>query len=265
MYKVVVNEKGDYTCPDLMISKDEWLSLLEDSSVFTSQFLDELLHLYRQPMHKATCSEISKEHGRLSSKGYRNNIVALAKRVCKAKGLHLVGTDDQPTYWIVLATGRHVKKRQGIFEWELRPELVEALDEFLSEDGIEPEDDSPAPIVDYVVEVPGDGMEGKKVVVFSTRYERSKENRKDAIKYHGTRCMACGIDFGEVYGEVGRGFIEVHHIVPLSQSHEKVSVNPKTDLVCLCANCHRMVHRRHNAILSVEELRQIILARRIDA
>ena len=79
-----------------------------------------------------------------------------------------------------------------------------------------------------------------------------------AIEIHGLKCMACEFDFEETYGERGKDYIEVHHVVPLSSQEEQVQVNPYTDLITLCANCHRMIHRKKNEILSLDELRQII-------
>jgi len=61
-----------------------------------------------------------------------------------------------------------------------------------------------------------------------------------------------------VYGELGKGFIEIHHIKPLYSLNEEVEVNPQTDLLPLCPNCHRMIHRKRDKIMSVEELRKII-------
>jgi 5-methylcytosine-specific restriction protein A len=62
----------------------------------------------------------------------------------------------------------------------------------------------------------------------------------------GSRCQACGFDFQEFYGEVGAGFIEAHHLRPLSTLEENVSVavDPATDFAVLCSNCHRMIHRQ---------------------
>lgn len=104
---------------------------------------------------------------------------------------------------------------------------------------------------------PKNAVEGKKMY-YSTRYERSSNNRRLAIKYHGCKCMACGFDFEETYGEIGKNFIEVHHIKPLYSKDEEVEVDPKTDLICLCPNCHRMVHRYKNSILTLEELKGCI-------
>ena len=70
--------------------------------------------------------------------------------------------------------------------------------------------------------------------------------------------MVCDFDFEEAYGELGKDFIEVHHTKPLYSLEEKMEINPEEDLVCLCSNCHRMIHRRRDKILTVEELKEIM-------
>ncbi|MFF7959277.1 HNH endonuclease [Streptomyces rubiginosohelvolus] len=55
-------------------------------------------------------------------------------------------------------------------------------------------------------------------------------------------CGACGFDFEEVYGDRGTGYIECHHVVPLHEAGE--GRTKLSDLALLCANCHRMIHRR---------------------
>lgn len=104
----------------------------------------------------------------------------------------------------------------------------------------------------------GHGIEGNVKYYYGKRYERDSKNRRLAIKKHGLNCYACGFNFEKVYGKRGKDFIEVHHIKPLSTLEEAIEINPETDLVPLCANCHRMVHRRKDEVLSVEELKQII-------
>ncbi|MGD2198205.1 HNH endonuclease [Lysinibacillus fusiformis] len=104
----------------------------------------------------------------------------------------------------------------------------------------------------------GHGIEGNVKYYYGKRYERDSKNRRLAIKKHGTKCFACEFNFEEVYGKRGKDFIEVHHIKPLSTLEEAVEINPETDLVPLCANCHRMIHRKKDEVLSVEELKEII-------
>lgn len=100
--------------------------------------------------------------------------------------------------------------------------------------------------------------EGKRVSVWTTKYERSSKNRSSCIRNHGTRCAVCGFDFGETYGELGKDYIEVHHIKPLADLHDEVEINPITDLIPLCSNCHSMIHRRAGRVLTVEELKSIV-------
>ena len=100
--------------------------------------------------------------------------------------------------------------------------------------------------------------EGRQIKYYTTKYERSEKNRAEAIRIHGTKCMICGFDFELKYGELGKGYIEVHHIKPLFNLDEVVVVNPETDLICVCANCHRMLHRFKNYIVLPEELQQMI-------
>lgn len=97
--------------------------------------------------------------------------------------------------------------------------------------------------------------EGGKKVAISTRVERDPSLRDSAIKLHGTACAVCGFDFGRVYGQWGAGFIEVHHVEPLADSDGERETNPQTDLIVLCSNCHRMVHRRRTEVLEIDELR----------
>lgn len=100
-------------------------------------------------------------------------------------------------------------------------------------------------IEDHSVLQPNDtGLpEGAKVRIEVNRYERSPANRAACIAIHGARCKACGFDFEQIYGDVGSGFIEVHHKTMVSRIGAGYLVNPRDDLVPLCSNCHSMVHR----------------------
>jgi 5-methylcytosine-specific restriction enzyme A len=70
------------------------------------------------------------------------------------------------------------------------------------------------------------------------------------------RCEACGFEFGQAYGERGRGFIEVHHALPVHQLSPGVKTR-LSDLHLLCANCHRMVHAKR-PWLTLEQLKECI-------
>ena len=99
--------------------------------------------------------------------------------------------------------------------------------------------------------------EGAQTRVTVNRYERSAVNRATCLAHHGYRCAACSFDFAEVYGGLGSGYIEVHHLTPVSAMGGSYRINPVTDLVPLCANCHAMVHRT-DPPLAVEVLRSVV-------
>lgn len=61
---------------------------------------------------------------------------------------------------------------------------------------------------------------------------------------HSYNCSICGFNFEETYGPIGRGFIEAHHTKPVSSLKESEQVSIK-DLVAVCSNCHRMIHRKN--------------------
>ena len=103
--------------------------------------------------------------------------------------------------------------------------------------------------------------EGATSKIEVNRYERSRRNRMVCLSVHGFECKACGMNFHSTYGEVGREFIEVHHKVPIASMGGSYVVNPITDLVPLCSNCHRMVHR-HEPPYSPEAISEMIVGQK---
>lgn len=106
--------------------------------------------------------------------------------------------------------------------------------------------------------VPGTYPDGAVARVAVNRYERDPEARRACIAHRGTSCAACGFSFEMAYGEVGADFIHVHHVVPASQLGSAYQLDPLTDLVPLCANCHAMAHHGVRSPRSEAELRQMI-------
>ncbi len=103
-------------------------------------------------------------------------------------------------------------------------------------------------------------FEGKKKRRFTNYYERNPRLRTAAIEYHGVSCTVCGFNFEEVYGERGKDYIEVHHLRPVSTLGKVTKIDPKTDMTVLCSNCHRMIHRRKDDVLTPEELRSFLVS-----
>jgi 5-methylcytosine-specific restriction protein A len=115
-----------------------------------------------------------------------------------------------------------------------------------------------AVLSDLDIDDPPDGKrktEGGRRVVVSSRVERDPSLRAAALRLHGHDCMACGFNFGRVFGKWGEGYAEFHHLVALGKSLEPRETDPASDLAILCANCHRMAHRRRDLVLDLDELR----------
>ena len=102
------------------------------------------------------------------------------------------------------------------------------------------------------------GTEGKQTKRYITVYERDSKLRNAAISIHGYDCVVCGFNFEEAYGDYAKGFIHIHHIVPVSEFGDSKIVNPQTDLVPVCANCHSIIHRKRNNTLSIQEMKRLL-------
>lgn len=102
-------------------------------------------------------------------------------------------------------------------------------------------------------------MEGAVSRVLVNIYERNPAARRVCIEHWGHQCAICNFDFGKIYGEIGRGFIHVHHVKPLYEIGDLYEVDPINDLLPVCPNCHAMLHRT-NPSQKVEALRQIVMS-----
>jgi 5-methylcytosine-specific restriction protein A len=99
--------------------------------------------------------------------------------------------------------------------------------------------------------------EGKTKKVLVNSYERNPIARKKCIEHYGSTCQVCGFNFENTFGVMGKDFIHVHHIVDIALIGKEYSINPVTDLIPVCPNCHSMLHRKQPSY-SIEELRAIL-------
>lgn len=112
--------------------------------------------------------------------------------------------------------------------------------------------------------------EGRATVAQTRVRERSQRLRRAAIAHYTVngriRCAVCGFDFYEVYGELGEGYIQIHHETPVcqysDQGEEQYIQQAVRDVKPVCPNCHCMIHRGGGTPLTVQQLAQIIRRRR---
>jgi len=114
---------------------------------------------------------------------------------------------------------------------------------------------APSTFLPEEVDQPEKYMEGTSRTVSVNAYERNTKARAACIKHHGATCIVCGFDFQVVYGQIGAGYIHVHHLVPLSEIKKKYELDPISDLRPVCPNCHAIIHSTQPA-LTVEQLKE---------
>ncbi len=103
--------------------------------------------------------------------------------------------------------------------------------------------------------------EGAVRQVSVNAYEREPKARQKCIDYYGSSCSICGFDFGRAFGQLGKGFIHVHHLRPISEIAEEYEIDPIKDLRPVCPNCHAMIHRR-SPPFSLEEIKMLLKSAR---
>ena len=103
-----------------------------------------------------------------------------------------------------------------------------------------------------------DFYEGALMTVEVNKYERNQSAREECITLKGCRCIVCEMNFEERYGPIGRHFIHVHHLVPISSIGKEYKLDVEKDLVPVCPNCHYMLHRKPDGVYTPEELKEML-------
>lgn len=104
--------------------------------------------------------------------------------------------------------------------------------------------------------------EGNVKYMQSKVYERSSQLRNFAVANYTIngriKCSACCFDFEDFYGEYGKGFIEIHHQKPVFMLDEREFTKTLEvaldNVIPVCSNCHRMVHKARKPLM-MEELK----------
>ena len=103
--------------------------------------------------------------------------------------------------------------------------------------------------------------EGKLLLKLHLQRERNpkliRNAKKNFLDKNGRLyCEICGFDFNEKYGELGKNYIEAHHMIPVSTMAEGEKTKIE-DIVMVCSNCHSMIHRK-KPWLNKTELKKLL-------
>ena len=102
---------------------------------------------------------------------------------------------------------------------------------------------------------------GASKTITVNQYERNAAARKKCLDHHGYKCAVCAFDFEKIYGEIGKNYIHVHHLIPVSEIRKEYELDPISDLLPICPNCHAMIHITRPA-LSIKQLKHQIEIRK---
>jgi len=105
--------------------------------------------------------------------------------------------------------------------------------------------------------------EGAKKSITVNAYERNPEARRRCLNHWGCNCTVCGFRFELLYGVLGKNYMHVHHLSPISSIGQAYMVDPIADLRPVCPNCHAMLHQK-SPPLSIEELQNIVATYKTD-
>lgn len=235
------------------LSAMQWAEILQNPALTKQLSLDILQTLYSFEGYKGYASQVGKILG-VPANPLNLEIWRFAERIAKTYQVSFTRRDDGSLrYWDFFFNGWQEGR---YYTWQLRPELIEAL----QETALTAEEK-------FAEELPNHQsgiilFEGAKKSVLVNSYERNSKARRQCIKYWQAICSVCGFDFEAVYGPLGHGFIHVHHIIPIAQMGTMYQVDPISDLRPVCPNCHAMLHRQEPP-LSIDELKVIIQANKL--
>lgn len=229
------------------LTRLQWTEILQDKKLTNELDLSIFQTLYTFQDYKAYASQIAlileTTHPPLNLE-----IGRYAKRIAEYYEINFTARSvEKFKFWDLFFNGWDEGTK---FVWQLRPELVEAL----KETGLTGDEQFPD---ELPLETTEELFEGIKRTVIVNSYERNTKARHLCVKHWKAICAVCDIDFEKTYGEIGQGFIHVHHLTPVSQIGQSYQVDPIKDLIPVCPNCHSMLHRQEPP-LTIDELKSKI-------
>ena len=230
-----------------------WIVIMDSIITDTPQKGYYLVYLFDKQMRKVYLSlnqgvtNIKKEFGKeapiiLSShaKAYRKRLTTTSKRVIKkidlSEGGPLADLYEIGNIWAICYDRNNMPDEETLLnDFDLFLSLYQELTIWCSDEISTSE----------AVSINADKtVEENKVRKLHAKFDRKGDISTKVKVRKGYQCEACGLIFSDKYGELGREFIEAHHLIPYSELNEgKTELNIDSDFAVLCSNCHRMIHR----------------------
>lgn len=229
------------------LNDSEWSDILLDHELTNELDLSIFQALYSFQDQKAYASQIAllleTTHPPLNLE-----IGRYAKRIATKYAINFTERSEKKyKFWDLFFNGWDEGTK---FVWQLRPEIKSALEKTnLTGD------------ISYAEELPQEietkFYEGLKKTVIVNSFERNSKARELCVKHWKAICAVCDFDFEKAYGEIGKGFIHVHHLTPVAQIGKTYQVDPIKDLIPVCPNCHSIIHKNEPPF-SIDEMKKML-------
>jgi 5-methylcytosine-specific restriction enzyme A len=232
------------------ISAEEYVEALKSLPVWCREIL---VLQFQFPRHELTAGQLARHLGYKHFVQGNQHYGNMAHLVCDFLKVAKPPSDQ----WFAALSEAYHSGRTWI--WIMRPNLAEVVKRL----GWSGEYQIFVTNPDEVATA-DDFVEGRVQLVVVNIFERNAKARAACLNHYGFVCSVCDFNFGKFYGELGREFIHVHHIKPLSEIGEEYKVDSIEDLRPVCPNCHAMLHRK-TPTLTIGELKQLIQNLRVSA
>jgi 5-methylcytosine-specific restriction protein A len=235
----------------IILTKQHWIEILQNKSITRDLDLSILQGIYAFENHQAAASQIGALLGYKSknlSSPLNLEIGRYGKRIASNYPIQFsVRADGSERKWDIFFNGW---QENNLFIWQLKESLCQAMAE-IDLTGTE----------QFPEELPESNhsqiFEGVKKTVTVNTYERNPRARSICVNHWQPICQVCNINFFKAYGEIGKNFIHIHHLIPVSQIGNSYEIDPIKDLIPVCPNCHAMLHKK-NPPFTINELREIL-------
>jgi 5-methylcytosine-specific restriction enzyme A len=234
-----------------MLTQQQFVEILLDKEITKTEDLVLFQTLYSFENHKAYASQIATMLGKSgkNAHGFLNlQVGRLAKRAAKKHEITFyIRSNQKKSYWRVFFNGW---SESTYWVWQLKNELREALIETQLTGEVLNTEELPTEYLEKLIE-------GAKKTIIVNAYERHPQAKKKCVQHHGVSCCICDFNFENTYGILGKDFIHVHHLKPISTIGKSYEIDPIIDLRPVCPNCHAMLHQKKE-VLSIEELKMML-------
>jgi 5-methylcytosine-specific restriction enzyme A len=251
---------NEYVC-NIDISTMEWEYLLLDKDIFYNENIETIKKVYLENEHRTTCKQLGLKYN-IHPQTLNHNNMSVGKRIIKKLNrFTVIGTNGKETFWSVCMKGR--KCKSGLYEWQLREELVCAIENLnlfktdfsnITTDNELVESLIGADFSKPNISTPYSGIPKEKeeaIFINSQKlYKRNKSVSQNALAIAKYLCEIDNTHPTFLRKNFLIPYTEPHHLVPLEFFDSFfVSLDIEENIVSLCSNCHNRLHYGDNVSL----------------